>query len=128
MAPRIRRIVTGHDENGNATVVIDEAVSNFRSGRPNHAAAVIWTTQGFPVDNDGFEDAAERETGTTLENGTVFRVISYGPGVAPRRHRTDSIGYAAVISGEIDMELDSGEVVHLRPATCSSSAGRSITG
>jgi quercetin dioxygenase-like cupin family protein len=36
----------------------------------------------------------------------VFRVVSFGPGVTPRNHRTDSIDYATVISGEIDMELD----------------------
>ena len=51
--------------------------------------------------------------GTTLDNGTVFRVVSFGPGVTPRNHRTDSIDYAVVMSGEIDMELD-GESVHLK--------------
>jgi len=40
----------------------------------------------------------------------VFRVVSFGPGVSPRNHRTDSIDYAVVISGEIDMELDIGSV------------------
>src|SRR5262252_1591580 len=40
-------------------------------------------------------------------------VVSFGPGVAPRNHRTDSIDYATVISGEIDMELD-GTSVHLK--------------
>jgi quercetin dioxygenase-like cupin family protein len=39
--------------------------------------------------------------------------VSFGPGVAPRNHRTDSIDYATVISGEIDMVLD-GETVHLK--------------
>jgi quercetin dioxygenase-like cupin family protein len=43
----------------------------------------------------------------------VFRVVSFGPGVAPRNHRTDSIDYAVVMSGEIDMELD-GTSVHLK--------------
>jgi quercetin dioxygenase-like cupin family protein len=43
----------------------------------------------------------------------VFRVVSFGPGVAPRNHRTDSIDYATVISGEIDMVLD-GEAVRLK--------------
>jgi quercetin dioxygenase-like cupin family protein len=43
----------------------------------------------------------------------VFRVIEYSPGVAPRRHRTDSIDYAVVLKGEIDMELD-GTEVHLK--------------
>jgi quercetin dioxygenase-like cupin family protein len=33
--------------------------------------------------------------------------------VTPRNHRTDSIDYAVVISGEIDLELD-GTIVHLK--------------
>ena len=48
-----------------------------------------------------------------MNNGTVFRVVEFAPGVAPRNHRTDSIDYAVVMSGEIDMELD-GSVVHLQ--------------
>ena len=43
----------------------------------------------------------------------MFRIIEYGPGVAPRNHRTSTIDYAVVISGEIDMELDD-TTVHLR--------------
>ena len=46
-------------------------------------------------------------------NGTIFRVIEFAPGLAARNHRTDSIDYIVVISGEIDMELD-GSVVHLK--------------
>jgi quercetin dioxygenase-like cupin family protein len=34
--------------------------------------------------------------------------------VAPRNHRTDSIDYAVVISGEIEMELDDGVTVKLK--------------
>ena len=85
-----------------------------RTGRANHATQVIWTTDGLPVDfaEDG-EDKAAREIGTTIPGGSVFRVVEYGPGVTPRNHRTDSIDYAVVISGEIDMEMD-GANVHLR--------------
>ena len=43
----------------------------------------------------------------------MFRVIEFAPGVAPRNHRTDSIDYAVVLSGEIDMTLDD-QVVTLR--------------
>jgi quercetin dioxygenase-like cupin family protein len=43
----------------------------------------------------------------------VFRVVQFNPGVTPRNHRTDSIDYAVVISGEIDMDLD-GTEVHLK--------------
>jgi mannose-6-phosphate isomerase-like protein (cupin superfamily) len=54
-----------------------------------------------------------RALGSTDPGGTVFRIVEYGPGVAPRNHRTDSIDYAVVMSGEIDMEMD-GTIVHLR--------------
>ena len=40
--------------------------------------------------------------------------MRYEPGVSPRNHRTDSIDYAVVISGAIDMELDDGVVVKLK--------------
>src|ERR1051325_3492444 len=56
---------------------------------------------------------AAREGATTDQNGTVFRIVEYAPGVAPRNHRTESIDYAVVLAGEIDMELE-GETVRLR--------------
>ena len=114
MSLTVRRVVTGHDKNGRAIVSIDESVKNVAQTRPGAEAAVIWTSEGFPVDNNGSADASARNIGTaTLDNGTVFRVVSFGPGVSPRNHRTDSIDYATVISGEIDMELDSSSV-HLK--------------
>jgi quercetin dioxygenase-like cupin family protein len=115
MSLTVRRVVTGHDENGRAIVSIDESVKSVAQTRPGAEAAVIWTSEGFPVDNDGSADGSARNIGiATLANGTVFRVVSFGPGVSPRNHRTDSIDYATVISGEIDMELD-GTSVHLKP-------------
>lgn len=113
MALTVRRVVTGHDANGKAIVMIDEVVSNVRSSRPGASVAPIWTTEKFPVNNDGHDDAAARQVGTTLPGGTVFRVVEFSPGVASRNHRTDSIDYAVVISGEIDMDID-GALVHLK--------------
>jgi quercetin dioxygenase-like cupin family protein len=113
MALNLRRVVTGHDADGRAVVKIDELVSNVTSRRAGHAAAVVWTTEGYPVDNDGDDDAGKRDGVIPLPNGTVFRVIQYDPGVAPRMHRTDSIDYCVVMSGEIDMRLDD-KTVHLR--------------
>jgi quercetin dioxygenase-like cupin family protein len=114
MSLTIRRVVTGHDKSGRANVAIDEIAKNVVQGRPGAHAAVIWSTEGFPVDNDGDADTSGRKVGTTLPNGTVFRVVSFGPGVTPRNHRTDSIDYTTVIAGEIDMELDDGKSVHLK--------------
>lgn len=113
MALDVRRVVTGHDADGRAVVMIDETVKNVRQTRPGSANCTIWTTESFPVDNTGQEDQTPDGLGTTLLNGTVFRVVQYEPGVTPRRHRTDSVDYAVVIAGEIDMELDDGVVVHL---------------
>ena len=114
MALKVRRIITGHDSTGKAIAKIDEVVSNVREGRPGAMAHAIWTTEGFPVNNDTQEDAGARPVQTTLPGGTIFRVIEFKPGVQARNHRTDSIDYAVVISGEIDMELDNKVVVKLK--------------
>jgi len=113
MPLQLRRVVTGHDANGRAVVEIDEITQNPPSGRLGRSPCVVWTTESFPVDNTGNEDGGKRQVGTTLKNGTVFRVVEFMPGVSPRVHRTDSIDYAVVMSGEIDMELDD-SAVHLK--------------
>jgi mannose-6-phosphate isomerase-like protein (cupin superfamily) len=113
MSLKIRRVVTGHDDQGRSKVLVDETVKNVISSRPGAESSVIWSSTGFPVSNDGDQDPSHRDIATTIDDGTVFRIVYYGPGVAPRNHRTDSIDYAVVISGEIDMELDIG-TVHLK--------------
>ncbi|HTZ35383.1 MAG TPA: cupin domain-containing protein [Stellaceae bacterium] len=113
MTLRLRRVVTGHDADGKAIVTIDEIARNVVSPRPGVSASVAWTSEGFPIDNDGAADEALRQTGTTHANGTVFRIIEFAPGNAERNHRTDSLDYAVVLSGEIDMDLDGAEV-HLK--------------
>ena len=110
---QIRRVVTSHDDKGKAVVAIDEISRDVVSFRPGATVANVWSTVGFPVDNNGLRDTAKEITGTTRAGGTVFRVIEFAPGVAPRNHRTDSIDYAVVLSGEIDMTLDD-QVVTLR--------------
>jgi quercetin dioxygenase-like cupin family protein len=114
MSLQIRRVVTGHDARGRAKVEVDEVAANVISNRPGASSCVVWSTKGFPVDNDGFNDPTKASFKTTVEGGTVFRVVRYEPGVTRRNHRTDSIDYAVVISGEIYMELDGGVVVHLK--------------
>jgi len=113
MTLKIRRVVTGHDAQGMARVAFDELCGNVISRRPNHASCVVWSTGEFPADNGDARDGAAREVATTDPNGTVFRIVEYRPGVAPRNHRTESIDYAVVLAGEIDMELE-GETVRLR--------------
>ena len=114
MPLKIRCVVTGHDSRGRAVVKSDGTSGNVISRRPLHESCVIWSTDSVPADISRDGDGAARAVGSSDPNGTVFRVVEYRPGVAPRVHRTESIDYAVVVSGEIDMELDDGVTVHLR--------------
>ena len=87
---KARRVVTDHDQNGRAIVSADE-ICHGVSGRPGHERCDLWKSP----------------------DGTVFRLVEYQPGVAPRNHRTETIDYAIVLSGEIEMDLD-GTAVRLK--------------
>lgn len=114
MTLSVRRVVTGHDGDGKAVVKIDDVGVHGANRRENHFSQLIWTTDDLPVtfSEDG-EDKGARQIGTTIDGGSVFRIGKYMPGVAARNHRTDSIDYAVVLEGEIDMEMDD-TVVHLK--------------
>ena len=119
MSLDIRRVVTGHDQNGKAKVEIDEIAKVKRNPRPGAEFVELWSSvEGFTISNDVFSDPTGKKIGTSIDRGTVFRVVKFDPGVAPRNHRTDSIDYGVVISGELDMELDNGVVVHLKAGDC----------
>jgi hypothetical protein len=47
--------------------------------------------------------------------GTTFRINEFGPGCVRFTHRTESLDYVIQLSGELDCELEGGEVVHLKP-------------
>jgi quercetin dioxygenase-like cupin family protein len=122
MALEVRRIVTGHDANGKAVIKTDErlpAVS--RLGRPHIAGCEIWSTDKMPADNSEAADAAQRKGFVTRYNyvgtgqGTVIRITEFAPGAPKFMHRTETVDYALLLSGECDLELDSGEVAHLEP-------------
>ena len=105
--PAVRRVITGHDSEGRAIVQTDEVTQGERF-------SLIWTTQGFPVDNTLKDDGGQRDVGITLPGGTVFRVGEIAPGGRSPMHRTNSVDYGIVLEGELDMELDGGEVAHLK--------------
>ena len=114
MSLNIRRVVTGHDEQGKPVVRIDDRGLHTAAWRPNMEQQQLWTTVDLPVAlaDDG-EDKGAREVGTTIDGGSIFKVVEFGPGVTPRVHRTDSIDYAVVLSGQITMELGDDTVVRL---------------
>lgn len=111
----VRRVVTGHDEQGRAVVTMDDHPTNRISNRPGHEALVVWTTKETPADVSSHADGGEWEVTTPpITNGSIFRVIEYAPGVESRMHQTATIDYAVILSGEIVMRLDEGHEVHLK--------------
>jgi len=137
MARPTRRVVTGHDASGRAVVLIDGSAPNAKLRKATGlTSTLLWVTDASPADNSGSADAADRGIGVAPPGrGSIFRVVDFPPasevgavdnaamlremGLAAAHrgagtmHRTRSIDYAIVISGEIDMLLDDSEV-HLK--------------
>jgi quercetin dioxygenase-like cupin family protein len=140
MARTIRRVVTGHDENGRAICVSDDTASNLlqHRNRPGVTLTNLWQCETTPAEYDGEEETVD---GPFVlhppEGGSVFRVVEFEPedpevmktldGKAafaemgasdaivedarhPFMHRTNSVDYAVILSGEITMLLDDSDV------------------
>lgn len=106
-APAIRRVVTGHDAQGRAVVALDEVVKG-------EVVTQGWLTDKLPSNNvDDFE-VGRGQPGTTIPGGSAIRFVDINPGYRSAMHRTSTIDYVLILEGELDMELDGGEVVHLR--------------
>lgn len=140
MARKFRRIVTGHDAQGVARVVSDENARHLlqRPSRPGVTLTNFWRTDGTPAEYDGATETCEGLFILhPPPNGTVFRCVEFlpedpqvlatldgksafaemGAGANivegarhPFMHRTDSLDYAVILSGEIVMLLDEDEV------------------
>ena len=114
MALNVRRVVTANDQNGQAVVWIDDQASNFRTNRPGVSTVLVWMTESTPPEVSGSEDMGARQVGRPPpRRGSIFRVVKFEPGNAQDMHVTQTIDYALVMSGEIDMELGGGVEVHL---------------
>jgi len=143
---RHRRVVTGHDVQGRSVVLMDgESPHGFFLEKAGGLQLTeLWETRSSPADNSGARDAAEHERRIEpINGGTVFRIIEYPPDSVrlktldperffrgmgaqaanaatrkhPGMHRTDTVDYCVVLSGEIWAVLDEGEV-RLRAGDC----------
>jgi quercetin dioxygenase-like cupin family protein len=120
MTLEVRRIVTGHDAAGKAIVASDERmIGTVREGRAGIARCEVWSTDRMPVDNSDAAAAAQRKGVVVRHNyvgsgqGTVVRITEFAPGSPKFMHRTETLDYAILLSGECDLELDDGKTVHL---------------
>jgi mannose-6-phosphate isomerase-like protein (cupin superfamily) len=132
-----RRIVTGHDAQGKAIAIFDNALPAKQRSAGGNGMTLMWVTGEFPVDMAASSDRAQTAVGVPPPaNGTVFRIVDFAPaapqagpvdhhkillsmGIDPatqgyarhaNTHRTKTIDYAIVLEGEIDMLLDDSEV------------------
>jgi mannose-6-phosphate isomerase-like protein (cupin superfamily) len=139
-ASDIHRVVTTLDANNKSTTLADSQVPLNVSPSGN-AGAVLWLTTSSPAGLSFNEDAVRPIGLNPPDNGTVIRVVEIPPlkpgdeakmapdlmmkivgdhapprGVPvshPLMHRTRTVDYAIIMSGEIDMMLDD-KVVHVK--------------
>jgi mannose-6-phosphate isomerase-like protein (cupin superfamily) len=143
MARSFRRVVTGHDEKGTAIIESDMPATQIlqRANRPGVTLTNFWLSDGTPAEYDGdTETCTGQFVLHPPAAGSVFRCVEFEPedpavmatldgraafaemGAAdnivenarhPFMHRTDSVDYAIILTGEIYMLLDN-EDVHLK--------------
>ena len=135
----VRRVVTTIDKSDKAVVLLD-GPNPHKKVRPHAqtVSRVLWVTDQTPADLSGTADRAAVDIGIMPpRGGTVFRIVDFPPetaemrnldpstmhaslgdgapkrGLPPRHpamHRTRTVDYAIVMSGEIDMKLDEDEI------------------
>jgi len=113
--PPVRRVVTGHDGDGRAVLRSDDRFETRLIPGGDAAFALLWATETVPADNNDETDGRLRDAGLTLEAGSVIRVVDMMPGGASPMHRTNSIDYGIILSGEVELELDDGATTLLGP-------------
>ncbi len=113
--PPIRRIVTGHDARGRATVTMDGPAPN-RAVRPHGTVStLIWGTDETPAEIWTGEDfGARHNVAQPPPMGSWFRTVDFPPGSPGRMHRTDTVDYVVCLTGEIDMEMDDGLTIAMK--------------
>ena len=105
-APGIRRIVTGHNDQGLAVVLRDEVAQG-------QVVTQVWGTETVPSNNVDDLAYGAGQPGPSVPTGSALRFVDINPGYRSAMHRTYTIDYVFILEGELEMELDGGEWVHL---------------
>ena len=107
---QVRRVVTGHTQDHGARVLIDGDATNGRTFVGGTVSTLIWSTDRSPADigiGRDIEDAGARRMGTAPPpQGSRFAVIDFAPHTTGPMHRTETIDYVVIVSGEIAMRTD----------------------
>ncbi|CAK7218713.1 hypothetical protein SBRCBS47491_003602 [Sporothrix bragantina] len=111
-----RLVVTAHDKNGTSVFASDKKVGLFHPFGPESSSFAVFDTRGsVPVNNqEPVAEDAQSGLPRCLPGGVLFSITNLKPGDQAPMHRTESIDYAMVVSGEIVLSLDNGEETTLR--------------
>ena len=112
-----RRVVTGHDAQGRSVVLADGPApkSHLLGGAVFHE---LWNTPSVPAPVTAFEarEPTDRPLVTPPDpGGTIIRIVDLEPGSVSPMHRTESIDYGIVLSGQVHLVLDDGSQTPLDP-------------
>jgi quercetin dioxygenase-like cupin family protein len=116
----LRRVVTIDDEPGRGVVVSDGPPAMFGGADSPEGVdiGVMWAVTESPPDlaTDVDQTHPAWQMGAVPVGGARWSMITFHPGARARgMHRTQTIDFVQVISGEIDLVLSGGEEVRLRP-------------
>jgi quercetin dioxygenase-like cupin family protein len=109
-----RRVVTEHDATGRSVFRSDEHCHPATLGSGDAQFTLLWTTREVPADNTADATGATRDAGLTIKGGSVIRIVDFLPGARSPMHRSFSIDYGLVLSGQVDLQLDGGEIKHFQ--------------
>jgi hypothetical protein len=122
MTLEVRRIVTTNTKEGKAMVASDERLTAVSRGLGEGIdGCEIWSTDAMPVDNSARDEHRQRAGVVRTNNyvgsggGSAFRITQFAPGHALFPHRTQTIDYAILLTGQLDLELDDEAAVRLVP-------------
>lgn len=102
----LRRIVTSHNDNGQAVVARDSQITSELL--PHGAGSVvIWSSASSPADVDSKDDKALDDTGF-VNNGSIFRIVDVPPRSVGPLHHSLSLDYIIVQQGTVTLTLDDG--------------------
>jgi mannose-6-phosphate isomerase-like protein (cupin superfamily) len=81
MTQPARRIVTGHDANGKAVVLMDSPAPNTKvNPGTGSVMSLVWVTDETPTRMEGPGDRADRAIGVPPPaGGSIFRVVDFQP-------------------------------------------------
>ena len=105
---KIRRIVTGHNAQGQS-LVSDDSLIDSHPGKMDAAISIadLWLN-ALPPSLDGADPAKSDFPVLPSNGGAVFRILELMPGTPPHMHKTATIDYIVVLAGTLGMLLDDG--------------------